>query len=87
MFAAQMEQNPMMMEQLKAMQSAQLENLKQMKDKGMPEEMLKELEKNLREQNLYNDKLKHWVKSASQADIQFIKDNMTWLMSIMPQQE
>ena len=77
----------MMMEQFKAMQAAQLENLKQMKDKGMPEEMLQELENNLHQQGKFNAKMKHWVERASQADIQYVKENMTWLMSIMSQQE
>ncbi|MEW6983791.1 hypothetical protein AAD001_14150 [Colwelliaceae bacterium 6471] len=86
-FSAHMQQNPMMAEQLKAMNAAQLEHIAKMKSKGLPESVVAEMEAQLAQTKVYNERMNEAVKSASTADIQFVKDNLDWVMSLMQEVE
>ncbi|MDG1751622.1 MAG: hypothetical protein P8I03_08180 [Thalassotalea sp.] len=81
MFAVQMQSMPQGIESMSGMLNSTLER---MKKSGMPDDMIKKMEKELGEQQANIDNMTALAKSASNEDIAFMKDNMMWLMSIMP---
>ncbi|MDT0604547.1 hypothetical protein [Thalassotalea castellviae] len=81
MFAVQMQQMPDSVESMGAMLNSTIER---MKKSGMPSEMISKMEKEMAEQKANIDSMATLAKSASDEDIAFMKENMMWLMSIMP---
>lgn len=84
MFAAQMEMMPAGVS-LDVMTVPLQKQIEKMKQQGAPVEVIAELEDGLNKQMEQMAKMKKTAKKASPADIQFIKENMSWIMSQMPQ--
>ncbi|MDO6445949.1 hypothetical protein Q4493_09210 [Colwellia sp. 1_MG-2023] len=81
MFAVQMQQMPDSVESMSEMLNSTVER---MKKSGMPAEMISKMEKEMAAQKANIDSMATLAKSASNEDIAFMKENMMWLMSIMP---
>jgi hypothetical protein len=81
MFAVQMQQMPDSVESMSEMLNSTVER---MKKSGMPSEMISKMEKEMAAQKANIDSMATLAKSASNEDIAFMKENMMWLMSIMP---
>jgi hypothetical protein len=81
MFAVQMQNMPAGMESMSGMLKGTLDR---MKKSGMPDDMIKKMEKELAEQQANLTSMETLAKSASSQDVTFMKDNMMWLMSLMP---
>jgi len=82
MFAVQMQHMPQGGGSIKET----IENtIAEMKKSGMPDEAIAELTKEMSEQQSYFESMEKISKNASKKDIDFMKDNMMWIMSLMPQ--
>lgn len=84
MFAAQMEMMPAGMS-LDSMLSPMQKQIEKMKKQGAPKEVVDELESNVNQQIKRMTMMKKSAEKASPEDVKFIKENMSWLMSKMPQ--
>lgn len=82
-FAAQMEMMPAGAS-LDVMIVPLQKQIEKMKKQGSPVEVIAELEDGLNKQMQQMATMKKTAKNASPADIQFIKENMSWIMSQMP---
>ena len=82
-FQSQMANMPagMNMDSFVEQMQGQLEN---MKKSGMPKEALTELEENLAEQLKSMEFMKKAAASVSPEDIAFVKENLDWIMQMMP---
>lgn len=81
MFAVQMQSMPESIESMSGMLKSTLER---MKKSGMPDDMIKEMEKEMAEQQANIDNISTLAKDASTEDIAFMKENMMWLMNMLP---
>lgn len=62
-------------------------NIKEMKQNGAPKEVISDMENQLQQMKKQKKEMRLAMNSASKDDIQFVNDNLTWLMSIMPDKE
>jgi hypothetical protein len=81
MFAVQIQSMPEGMESMSGMLKGTLDR---MKKSGMPDDMIKKMEKELAEQQANFNSMETLAKSASDQDVAFMQENMMWLMSLMP---
>ena len=81
MFAVQMQSMPQGVESMSGMLKSTIEK---MKKSGMPDEMIKEMENKMAEQQANIDNMTTLAKNANSEDIAFLKENMTWFMNMLP---
>lgn len=81
MFAVQMQSMPQGIESMSGMLKSTIDN---MKKGGMPDDMIKKMEKEMAEQQANIDNMATLAKNASSEDVAFIKENMMWLMNMLP---
>jgi len=88
MYSAQLEKMPAESRgQLQNMEKSFNENIKMMKQNGMPESMIAGMKAQLQEMQVQQVEMKKAAKKATKADKKFASDNFDWLMSIMPDEE
>ena len=83
MVAVQMEKMPagMGMGDLGSMMDISIQTMKQ---NGVSAEVIAEMKQNMEQQNADMKGMKIAAKNASSEDKKFVRENMDWLMSIMP---
>ncbi len=62
-------------------------SIKSMKEKGLPPEVLANMETSLREMRERNKDMTLAMKLASEADKKFVSENIDWVMSILPDED
>jgi len=88
MYSVQMENMPAESRaQLQNIEKSFNENIKMMKQNGMPESMIAGMKAQLQDMKVQQVEMKKAAKKATKADKKFVSDNFDWLMSIMPEEE
>jgi len=71
-------------QQLKMMEQSFDDNIKMMRQKGMPESMIAGMKVQLQDMKKHQTEMKKAAKLASPADVKFVNDNFDWIMKIVP---
>jgi len=88
MYAVQIEKMPAESKgQLQNIEKSFDENIKMMKQNGMPESMIAGMKAQLQEMKVQQLEMKKAAKTVTKADKKFASDNFDWLMKIMPDDE
>lgn len=86
MYAVQLEKHPELM-QMQNMTSQVEAQIKSMKERGMPVEIIEKMEKEAISQRKYIEVMNKAAQEAKSADKSFVDSNFGWLMEVLPGNE
>ncbi len=82
-YAVQMEQVPAGMS-FSGLEGVMLQNIETMKQNGVPADIIAEMEADMLVQKTEMENMKKIAENASEADKEFVRKNMRWIMKKMP---
>jgi hypothetical protein len=88
MYLVQMRNLPMGQEdQFDVMEKSLQSSINSMRQDGVPDEMIADMNHELMEMQSQKKEMELAVRKTSKADIKFVRENMRWLVSIMPDED